>query len=112
MGESILVAGGRAVGVQCRGGGHYRTGALVLTTGTFLRALMHTGEVKTPGGRGGDVAAEGLSQNLHALGLELRRFKTGTPPRLNGRTIDFARLERQPGDAEPVPFSFLTQSVD
>jgi tRNA uridine 5-carboxymethylaminomethyl modification enzyme len=73
---------------------------------------MHTGEMKTPGGRGGDAAAVGLSQSLSSLGFELRRFKTGTPPRLNGRTIDFSRLERQPGDAEPVPFSFLTRSVD
>ena len=63
---------------------------------------MHTGEVKTPGGRGGDAAAEGLSRSLLSLGFELRRFKTGTPPRLNGRTIDFSRLEPQPGDAEPV----------
>jgi len=82
-----------------------------VTTGTFLQALMHTGEVKTPGGRGGDSAAVGLSQSLLALGFELERFKTGTPPRLNGRTIDFARLERQPGDAEPVPFSFLTDTI-
>ncbi len=112
MVEAILVEGGRAVGVRCRGGGHYRAGALVVTTGTFLRALMHTGEVQTPGGRGGDVAAEGLSQSLSSLGFELRRFKTGTPPRLNGRTIDFARLEPQPGDPRPVFFSFLTDSFD
>jgi tRNA uridine 5-carboxymethylaminomethyl modification enzyme len=112
MVESVLVEGGRAVGVQCRGGGRYRAGALVVTTGTFLRALMHTGEVQTPGGRGGDVAAEGLSQSLRSLGFDLRRFKTGTPPRLNGRTIDFPSLERQPGDAEPVPFSFLTKSLN
>jgi tRNA uridine 5-carboxymethylaminomethyl modification enzyme len=83
-----------------------------LTTGTFLQALMHTGEVKTPGGRGGDAAAMGLSGSLVDLGFELRRFKTGTPPRLNGRTIDFARLEPQPGDADPVPFSFLTERID
>jgi tRNA uridine 5-carboxymethylaminomethyl modification enzyme len=112
MVESILVESGRAVGVGCRGGGQYRAGALVVTTGTFLQALMHTGEVKTPGGRGGDVAAVGLSQSLCSLGLELRRFKTGTPPRLNGRTIDFSRLERQPGDEQPVPFSFLTEFLD
>jgi tRNA uridine 5-carboxymethylaminomethyl modification enzyme len=111
MAESILVEGDRAVGVQCRGGGRYRAAALVVTTGTFLRALMHTGEVKTPGGRGGDVAAEGLSHSFRSLGFELQRFKTGTPPRLNGRTIDFARLEPQPGDPNPVPFSFLTESV-
>jgi tRNA uridine 5-carboxymethylaminomethyl modification enzyme len=112
MVESLRVEAGRVVGVQCRGGGRYDAGAVVVTTGTFLQALMHTGEVKTPGGRGGDVAAVGLSQSLRALGFELRRFKTGTPPRLNGRTIDFSRLERQPGDDEPVPFSFLTDSID
>ncbi len=111
MVESILAEDGRAVGVACRGGGRYRARAVVVTTGTFLQALMHTGEVKTPGGRGGDVAAAGLSQSFKSLGFELERFKTGTPPRLNGRTIDFSRLERQPGDDRPVPFSFLTDAV-
>jgi tRNA uridine 5-carboxymethylaminomethyl modification enzyme len=112
MVEAILVESGRAAGVACRGGTRYTARALVVTTGTFLQALMHTGEMKTPGGRGGDAAAVGLSQSLSSLGFELRRFKTGTPPRLNGRTIDFSRLERQPGDDQPVPFSFLTRSVD
>jgi tRNA uridine 5-carboxymethylaminomethyl modification enzyme len=112
MVESLLVEKGRIVGVQCRGGGRYAARAVVVTTGTFLQALMHTGEVKTPGGRGGDVAAVGMSQSLLSLGFELRRFKTGTPPRLNGRTIAFDRLECQPGDAEPVPFSFLTDCID
>jgi tRNA uridine 5-carboxymethylaminomethyl modification enzyme len=111
MVEVILVEGGRATGVLCRGGVRYSAGAVVLTTGTFLQALMHTGEVKTPGGRGGDTAAVGLSGSLQSLGFELRRFKTGTPPRVNGRTIDFSRLEPQPGDDEPVAFSFLTDSV-
>ncbi len=111
MVEAILVENGRAVGVACRGGGTYRGRAVVVTTGTFLQALMHTGEVKTPGGRGGDAAAVGMSQSLTSLGFELRRFKTGTPPRLNGRTIDFTRVERQPGDERPVPFSFLTDEV-
>jgi tRNA uridine 5-carboxymethylaminomethyl modification enzyme len=111
MVESLLVEGGRIVGVHCRGGGRYQARAVILTTGTFLQALMHTGEMKTPGGRGGDVAAVGMSQSLISLGFELRRFKTGTPPRLNGRTIDFSRLEPQPGDAEPVPFSFLTDAI-
>jgi tRNA uridine 5-carboxymethylaminomethyl modification enzyme len=111
MAESILVDAERAAGVQCRGGARYRAPAVVMTTGTFLQALMHTGEVKTPGGRGGDVTTAGLSQSLRSLGFELRRFKTGTPPRLNGRTIDFARLQPQPGDSEPVPFSFLTDTI-
>jgi tRNA uridine 5-carboxymethylaminomethyl modification enzyme len=109
--ESILVDGDRAIGIRCRGGATYRARALVLTTGTFLQALMHTGLEKTPGGRGGDSAAFSLSQSLVSLGFELQRFKTGTPPRLNGRTIDFSRLEPQPGDSEPVAFSFLTDAV-
>ncbi len=112
MVESILVEGGRATGVACRGGGRYHARAVVVTTGTFLQALMHTGEVRTPGGRGGDVAATSLSQSLLSLWFELQRFKTGTPPRLNGRTIDFCRLEPQPGDDRPVPFSYLTDSID
>src|SRR4051794_17137797 len=111
MVESLLVDGGRVVGLRCRGGAEYRARAVVLTTGTFLQALMHTGEVKTPGGRSGDVSAEGLSGSLRALGFELKRFKTGTPPRLNGRTIDFAKTEPQPGDDEPSPFSFLTERI-
>jgi tRNA uridine 5-carboxymethylaminomethyl modification enzyme len=82
-----------------------------VTTGTFLQALMHTGEVKTSGGRAGDVAAQGLSGCLRALGFELRRFKTGTPARLNGRTIDYTQTELQPGDDDPQPFSFLTDSL-
>jgi tRNA uridine 5-carboxymethylaminomethyl modification enzyme len=90
----------------------YCARAVVLTTGTFLQALMHTGEMKTAGGRAGDAAAEGLSGSLRALGFELARFKTGTPPRLNGRTIDFSRLEVQPGDDDPVPFSFLTDRIE
>jgi tRNA uridine 5-carboxymethylaminomethyl modification enzyme len=73
---------------------------------------MHTGELKTSGGRAGDTSAEGLSGSLRSLGFELRRFKTGTPPRLNGRTIDFSKVEPQPGDSEPVPFSFLTDRIE
>ena len=111
MAESILVEGERVAGVQCRGGICYQARAVIITTGTFLQALMHTGEVKTPGGAGATPRRSGLSQSLRVLGFELQRFKTGTPPRLNGRTIDFNRLEPQPGDAEPVPFSFLTDTI-
>ncbi len=110
--ESILVDNGRVAGVSVRGGTVYRSATVVVTTGTFLKALMHTGEQKTPGGRAGDVAAEGLSGCLRALGFELERFKTGTPPRLNGRTIDFSAVEPQPGDDDPVPFSFLTNRIE
>jgi tRNA uridine 5-carboxymethylaminomethyl modification enzyme len=83
----------------------------VLTTGTFLQALMHTGEVQTPGGRAGEGTTAGISGALVRLGFELARFKTGTPPRVNGRTIDYDRTELQPGDDEPVPFSFLTATL-
>lgn len=109
--DSLLVESGRVVGVEVRGGFHYRAKSVVLTTGTFLQALMHTGETKTQGGRAGDMSADGLSGSLRSLGLELRRFKTGTPPRLNGRTIDFSRLEPQPGDEIPTPFSFMNDRI-
>jgi tRNA uridine 5-carboxymethylaminomethyl modification enzyme len=98
----------RILGVRCKGDVEYRANAVVLTTGTFLSALMHTGEAKTPGGRAGEGTSSGISGALHRLGFEVRRFKTGTPPRLNGRTIDFDKTELQPGDEQPEPFSFVT----
>lgn len=98
-------------GIQVRGGAKYLSDAVVLTTGTFLQAIMHTGEAKTPGGRGGEGTSAGISGALNRLGLQLERFKTGTPPRLNARTIDFAATELQPGDDDPVPFSYLTESL-
>ncbi len=101
----------RVCGVHVRGDAIYRAGAVILTTGTFLQALMHTGEAKTPGGRAGEGTTTGISGALHRLGFQLARFKTGTPPRLNGRTIDYAQTERQPGDDDPRPFSFLTDSI-
>jgi tRNA uridine 5-carboxymethylaminomethyl modification enzyme len=110
--DELVVEAGRVVGVVVKGGFTYRAHAVVLTTGTFLQALMHTGETKTKGGRAGDISAEGLSGSLARLGVELRRFKTGTPPRLNGRTIDFSRLEPQPGDEIPTPFSFMNDRIE
>jgi tRNA uridine 5-carboxymethylaminomethyl modification enzyme len=98
-------------GVVARGDTLYRARAVVLTTGTFLKAVMHTGEAKTQGGRAGDASAERLSDSLAACGFHLARFKTGTPCRLNGRTIDFSRCELQPGDPEPRPFSFATERI-
>src|SRR6266550_1043119 len=98
-------------GVRVRGDAVYRARAVVLTTGTFLQALMHTGETKTPGGRAGEGTTAGISGALSRLGFELRRFKTGTPPRLNGRTIDFSQAELQAGDDDPQPFSFLTERL-
>ena len=97
--------------VRVRGGALYRAQAVIVTTGTFLQAIMHTGEAKTPGGRAGEGTTGTLSDDLRRLGFELQRFKTGTPCRINGRTIDFSQLLEQPGDADPVPFSFLTSKI-
>jgi tRNA uridine 5-carboxymethylaminomethyl modification enzyme len=83
--------------------------AVVVTTGTFLRGLMHTGEARTAGGRVGEAAANGLSGCLARLGLEMGRLKTGTPPRLRRQSIDFTALEPQPGDADPAPFSYANE---
>jgi tRNA uridine 5-carboxymethylaminomethyl modification enzyme len=112
MVEALLLENCRVVGVVARGETIYRARAVVLTTGTFLQAVMHTGEAKTSGGRAGDSSAEQMSQSLRDAGFELDRFKTGTPCRLNGRTIDFTYLEVQPGDTDPRPFSFATQRIE
>lgn len=102
----------RIVGVQVRGDAEYRAPSVVLTTGTFLQAIMHTGKAKTAGGRAGEGTTAGISGALDRLGFEVERFKTGTPPRLNARTIDYSRVEEQPGDEDPQPFSFLTDELD
>jgi len=102
----------RIQGVRTRDGIVYQAGAVILTTGTFLQAVMHTGEATTPGGRAGEGTTQGLSGALRRLNFELRRFKTGTPPRLNGRTIDFQQCEPQVGDDPPQPFSFLTDRLE
>lgn len=101
----------RIVGVRVRGDAEYRAQTVVLTTGTFLQALMHTGEAKTAGGRAGEGTSQGISGALQRLGVRLERFKTGTPPRLNGRTIDYSKTELQPGDDNPQPFSYLTDEL-
>jgi tRNA uridine 5-carboxymethylaminomethyl modification enzyme len=101
----------RVLGVVARGDTRYLAPAVILTTGTFLKAIMHTGEAKTVGGRAGDGSAEGMSGSLAAAGFELARFKTGTPCRLNGRTIDFSKCQLQPGDDPPRPFSFRTEKI-
>jgi len=85
--------------------------AVILTTGTFMRGLMHTGEVQTPGGRVGEGPAVGISDTLKRLGFELGRLKTGTPPRLRRGSLDLDGLEEQPGDSQPVPFSEMTLSA-
>ena len=100
--------GNRIVGVRVKGGTEYRASAVILTTGTFLQAIMHTGENKVAGGRAGEGTTTGISHSLTSLGFRLDRFKTGTPPRLNARTIDFSQSEIQPGDEPPCPFSYLS----
>ncbi|MFM7517344.1 MAG: tRNA uridine-5-carboxymethylaminomethyl(34) synthesis enzyme MnmG [Pirellula sp.] len=98
-------------GVQVRGEAHYLADAVVLTTGTFLQAIMHTGEAKTAGGRAGEGTTSGISQAFARLGFRVERFKTGTPARLNGRTIDYSKTEMQPGDDRPQAFSFMTDAL-
>ena len=105
-GESV-----RVIGVRVQGDAIYRAQAVILTTGTFLSALMHTGEAKTAGGRAGEGTSSGISHALTEAGFRLERFKTGTPPRLNSRTIDYSHAEEQPGDDKPEPFSYLTEKL-
>ncbi|HSG71906.1 MAG TPA: tRNA uridine-5-carboxymethylaminomethyl(34) synthesis enzyme MnmG, partial [Planctomycetaceae bacterium] len=110
--EGLLLEDGQIAGVRVRGEAEYRAAAVIITTGTFLQAIMHTGESKTAGGRAGEGTTGTLSDSLHRLGFELERFKTGTPARLNGRTIDYTRMTEQPGDEYPQPFSFLTDRIE
>jgi tRNA uridine 5-carboxymethylaminomethyl modification enzyme len=124
--DIIVDARGACIGVVTESGAEIAAGRVVLTTGTFLRGLIHLGEIKIPAGRargqrGGvpaDLSADSvedsstkLSQRLHTLGFALGRLKTGTPARLDGRTIDYSVLERQDGDTPPVPFSYLTREI-
>jgi tRNA uridine 5-carboxymethylaminomethyl modification enzyme len=102
----ILVENGRVSGVSLRDGSQIRGTAVVITSGTFLRAVMHTGFEQTSGGRLGDIAAMGLSGSLERLGFKLGRLKTGTPPRLHKDSIDYSQTEAQGGDEKPIPFSF------
>jgi tRNA uridine 5-carboxymethylaminomethyl modification enzyme len=102
---------GRVCGVVLADGRKLAAGRVILTTGTFLRGLIHIGEKKIPAGRVGDVASYGLSRTLEQAGFLLGRLKTGTPPRLDGRTIDWQGLDEQKGDNPPVPFSYLTDRI-
>ncbi len=99
-------------GVDTRAGVRYGATTVILTTGTFMRGLIHIGLTHYPGGRAGDLPSVGLSDQLKELGFAVGRLKTGTPARLDGRTIDFSKLEAQHGDDPPVPFSFSTVSID
>ncbi|WP_309643000.1 tRNA uridine-5-carboxymethylaminomethyl(34) synthesis enzyme MnmG [Phenylobacterium sp.] len=109
--EDLIVTDGVVLGVIGASGTEYRAGRVVLTTGTFLKGLIHRGETRTPAGRVGDAPAIGLSDRLYASGLTMGRLKTGTPARLDGSTIAWDGLEMQAADAEPIPFSFLTDRI-
>jgi tRNA uridine 5-carboxymethylaminomethyl modification enzyme len=109
--EDLIVEGGQVAGVVGASGLAYRAGRVVLTTGTFLKGVICRGDERISAGRVGEAPAIGLADRLYALGLKMGRLKTGTPARLDGRTIDWAALEMQAGDAEPVPFSFLTPGI-
>src|SRR5229473_4875544 len=110
--DDVLAGEGTVAGVALGDGRVYATEAVILTTGTFLRGLIHIGDQSTPAGRVGEAPAMGLSKTLERIGFKLGRLKTGTPPRIDGRTIDWAQLEMQPGDDPPEPFSVLTSGID
>jgi len=108
----LYLENGAAAGVDTRANVRFLGRTVVLTTGTFMRGLIHIGLVNYPGGRAGDLPSIGLSDQLRELGFSVGRLKTGTPARLDGRTIDFSRLEPQYGDDPPKPFSFSTERID
>jgi tRNA uridine 5-carboxymethylaminomethyl modification enzyme len=110
--DDLVISNGKVTGLRMAGGRELSAAAVVLTTGTFLRGLIHIGERQIPAGRVGEAPALGLSSTLEKLGFALGRLKTGTPPRLDGRTIDWPSLELQPGDDPPEPFSTLTARIE
>ncbi len=110
--EGLIMDGDRVVGVVTLGGEQIRAAAVVLTTGTFLNGVIHRGDERIPAGRHGEDPSTGMAADLYGAGLQMGRLKTGTPARLDGRTIGWDRLEMQAADDEPVPFSFLTDRID
>src|SRR5271169_2306391 len=108
----LAISDGRARGVHLRDGRYLESDAVIITTGTFLNGLAHVGEETFTCGRSGEASANLLGDHLRTLGLEWKRLKTGTPPRLDGRSIDWSRFELQFGDPEPTPFSFMTGKID
>lgn len=107
----LEIVDGRVVAVITETGAHIACAAVVLTTGTFLNGLIHMGEFTQPAGRVGEAPTVALAKTLYGLNLRMGRLKTGTPPRLDGKTIDWSGLEEQPGDSPPTPFSFLTREI-
>jgi tRNA uridine 5-carboxymethylaminomethyl modification enzyme len=109
--EDLIVEDGRICGVLLEGGSHLATTRVVLTTGTFLKGMIHIGDTRIPAGRVGEAPAIGLSERLYSLGLDMGRLKTGTPARLRKSSIDWESLEMQAADAEPIAFSFLNSKI-
>jgi tRNA uridine 5-carboxymethylaminomethyl modification enzyme len=109
--DDLVVSDARVTGVRLVGGRELSAGAVVITTGTFLRGLIHLGEKNWPAGRAGEAPALGLSASFERAGFRLGRLKTGTPPRLDGTTIDWSAVEMQPGDDPPEPFSVMTDRI-
>ena len=109
--DELVVSNGRVTGIRLRDGRQMRAGAVVITTGTFLRGLIHLGEKNWPAGRVGEAPALGLSRSFERAGFTLGRLKTGTPPRLDGTTVNWPAVEMQPGDDPPEPFSVLTDRI-
>lgn len=109
--DLVLDDAGAVSGVVTADGESLKTKAVVITTGTFLRGVIHIGTTQTPAGRVGEAPSIGLAETIERLGLRLDRLKTGTPPRIDGRTIDYSGLQEQPGDEPPTPFSFLTDKI-
>src|SRR6202034_2455562 len=107
--DELLISNGRVIGVRLSGGNELLAGAVVITTGTFLRGLIHLGEKNWPAGRVGEAPSLGLSSSFERIGFTLGRLKTGTPPRLDGTTIDWPALEMQARDDPPAPLSTLTE---
>src|SRR5690348_284626 len=102
----------RIAGVRLKDGRDIAAQAVIITTGTFLNGLAHVGETRYACGRNGEAPSNTLADQFRCLGLQWTRLKTGTPPRLDGRTIDWSRFEEQPGDTVPTPFSFLTEKIE
>jgi tRNA uridine 5-carboxymethylaminomethyl modification enzyme len=109
--DDLIISNGRVTGIRLVGGIEVSSGAVVITTGTFLRGLIHLGEKNWPAGRVGEAPALGLSRSFERCGFILGRLKTGTPPRLDGTTIDWSAVEMQPGDEPPEPFSVMTDRI-
>ncbi|HKZ34005.1 MAG TPA: FAD-dependent oxidoreductase, partial [Candidatus Nanoarchaeia archaeon] len=112
MVEGFLAEGGKVVGVKTNLGEYFLADAVVVTPGTFPNGLIHIGQTRISAGRAGEAPAHGISDSFESLGFKIGRLKTGTPPRLDGRTINWAILEPQPGDSDPKPFSFSNDKIE